>query len=74
LEFFFCEPILSSREKPWLVVRRKGKSPITVVAGERYRTKKKAQKEAGEWNKPYKGSGIRFMVRKVGWRRKRWHS
>ncbi|MGA2308480.1 MAG: hypothetical protein ABSG57_02890 [Candidatus Bathyarchaeia archaeon] len=60
--------------KKWLVVRRKGKSPIRVVAGERFRTKKKAEKEARELNKAYKGSDVKFMVRKKGWRRKRWHS
>ncbi|HUW48849.1 MAG TPA: hypothetical protein VMW36_08940 [Patescibacteria group bacterium] len=64
---------MSYREKPskpWLVVRRKGKSPIRVVAGERYKTKRKAEKEAGEWNKAYKSSDVKFMVRKEGWRRK----
>jgi hypothetical protein len=55
-------------------VRRKGKNPIRVVAGERYRTKKKAEREAGEWNKAYKNSDVKFMVRREGWRRKRWHS
>jgi len=60
--------------KPWLVVRRKGVSPIMVVAGERFRTKKKAEKEANEWNKAYEGSGIEFLVRREGWRRKRWWS
>jgi hypothetical protein len=58
----------------YLIVRRKGNSPIRVVAGERFRTKKKAEKEAREWNKAYKGSDVKFMVRKEGWRRKRWHS
>jgi hypothetical protein len=60
--------------KKWLVVRRKGKSPIRVVAGERFRTKKKAEKEAREWNKAYKGSDVKFLVRKEGWRRKRGYS
>jgi len=58
----------------YLIVRRKGNSPIRVVAGERFRTKKKAEKEAGEWSKAYEGSGIEFLVRKEGWRRKRWWS
>jgi len=58
----------------YLIVRRKGNSPIRVVAGESFRTKKKAEKEAREWNKAYKGSDVKFMVRKEGWRRKRWHS
>lgn len=61
-------------ERKWLVVRRKGVSPIRVVAGERFRTKTKAEKEAKEWNKAYKGSSVKFMVRHEGWRRKRWHS
>jgi hypothetical protein len=73
--FFFCEPILSYRKrhdaKKWLVVRRKGNSIIRVVAGERFRTKKKAEKEAREWNKAYKGSDVKFMVREEVWRRKR---
>jgi len=78
IRFFFCEPILSYHRRPdpkkWLVVRRKGKSPIRVVAGERYRTKKKALKEARDWNKAYKGSDVRFMLRRQGWRRKIGHS
>jgi len=60
--------------RPYLVVRRKGNSPIRVVGGERYRTKKKAEKEAREWNTAYKGSDVKFMVRKEGWRRKRGYS
>ncbi|MGA3190987.1 MAG: hypothetical protein ABSD73_00555 [Candidatus Bathyarchaeia archaeon] len=55
-------------------MRRKGNSIIRVVAGERYRTKRKAEKEAREWNKAYKGSDVKFMVRREGWRRKRWYS
>jgi hypothetical protein len=43
----------------YLVVRRKGNSPIRIVAGERFRTKKKAEKEAREWNKAYKGSDVK---------------
>jgi len=58
----------------YVIVRRKGVSPIRVVAGERFRTKKKAEKEAKAWNRAYEGSGIKFLVRKEGWRRKRWHS
>jgi len=60
--------------KPWLVVRKKGVSPIRVVAGERFRTKKKTEKEAEAWNKAYEGSDVKFMARKEEWRRKRWHS
>ena len=58
----------------YVLVRRKGNNPIRVVAGERFGTKKKAEKEAREMNKAYKGSDVKFMVRKEGWRRKRWHS
>jgi hypothetical protein len=58
----------------YLVVRRKGNSPIRVVAGERFRTKKKAEREARELNRAYKGSDVKFMVREKDWRRKRWHS
>jgi hypothetical protein len=53
---------------------KKGIGPIRVVAGERFRTKKKAEKEAREWNKAYKRSDVKFLVRKGGWRRKRWYS
>ena len=56
--------------RPYLIARRKGNSPIRIVAGERFRTKKKAEKEARELNKAYKSSDVKFMVRKEGWRRK----
>jgi hypothetical protein len=59
--------------KNYLIVRRKGNSPIRVVGGERFRTKK-AEKEAREWNKAYKNSDVKFIVREKDWRRKRWHS
>lgn len=62
------------RQGVWLVVRRKGRSPIRTIAGERYKTKKKAEKEAREWNKAYEGSDVEFLVRKEGWRRKHWYS
>ena len=58
----------------YLIVRRKGNSPIRVVAGERFRTKRKAEKEAREWNKAYSGSDVKFMVRRENWRRKKGHS
>ncbi len=58
----------------YVLVRRKGNSPIRVVAGERFRTKKKAEKEARELNKAYKGSDVKFMVRAKNWRRKIGHS
>jgi len=54
--------------RSYFVVRREGNSLIRVVAGERFRTEKKAEKEARELNKAYKGSNIKFMVRKGGWR------
>lgn len=62
------------QNKPWLVVRRKGNSQIRTIAGERYKTRKRAEKEAIEWNKAYEGSDVNFLVRKEGWRRKRWYS
>jgi hypothetical protein len=63
-----------ARGKPWLVVRRKGRSPITVVAGAHFKTKEEAEKEADDLNKGYEGSDVNFMVREEGWRRKRWWS
>jgi hypothetical protein len=63
-----------ARKKPWLVVRRKGRSPITVVAGAHFKTKEGAQKEADDLNKSYEGSDVEFMVREEGWRRKCWWS
>jgi hypothetical protein len=63
-----------TNRKPWLVVRRKGSEPIRTIAGERYRTKKLAEKEAREWNKAFKNSDVKFMARKEDWRRKRWWS
>jgi hypothetical protein len=62
------------QSKPWLVVRRKGRSPITVVAGAHFKTKERAQKEADDLNKVYEGSDVEFMVREESWRRKRWWS
>ena len=37
-----------------------------VVAGERYKSKRRAEKEAEEWNRAYEGSGKEFLVRKEG--------
>jgi hypothetical protein len=65
---------MTNRRKPWVVVRRKGTSPIQVVAGEHYRTLERAEKETIEWNKAFRGSGIKFSVRRQDWRRKRWWS
>jgi hypothetical protein len=62
------------QSKPWLVVRRKGRSPIVVVAGAHFKTKERAEKEADDLNRGYEGSDVRFMVREEGWRRKRWWS
>jgi hypothetical protein len=62
------------QSKPWLVVRQRGRSPITVVAGAHFKTKERAQKEADNLNRGYEGSGVEFMVREEGWRRKRWWS
>lgn len=58
----------------YVLVRRKGNSPIRVVGGERFRTKKKAKKEAREMNKAYRDSDVKFMVREKDWRRKRGYS
>jgi hypothetical protein len=52
--------------KPWFVVRRKGRSPLTVVAGAHFKTKEEAQKEADDLNRSYEGSDVRFMVREEG--------
>jgi hypothetical protein len=43
------------RGKPWLVVRKKGRSPITVVAGAHFKTKERAQKEADELERSHGG-------------------
>ena len=63
---------LKARPK-WLIARRKGTSPITTT-NLRFRTKKRAQKEANELDRVYKDSDVKFMVREKGWRRKRWYS
>lgn len=55
---------MASSPKPWLVVRQKGKGLVHTVPGERYRTKKRAEKEASLFNRVCKGSGVKFMVRK----------
>ena len=52
-------------KKKWLVVERKGKSPIRVTHL-RYSTKKEAKKKARNLNKDYKGSGTKFLLRKKG--------
>jgi hypothetical protein len=66
--FFSCElgSYRKKLSKPWLIVRRRGNNPIQVVAGERYRTKKRAEKEARSWNKAYEGSDVQFMRRREG--------
>jgi len=58
----------------YLVARRKGNSPVQVVAGTHYPSKKRAQKKADELNRAYEGSDVKFMVREEGWNRKRWYS
>jgi hypothetical protein len=58
----------------YLVARRKGKSPVQVVAGTHFPSKKGAQKKADELKRAYEGSEVKFMVREEGWRRKRWYS
>jgi len=65
------------KEKKWLVAR-KVRGRIRVLGYKyRYTTKAKAQTVASRLNKDVKrlgAEGIRFVVRRVGWRRKRWHS
>jgi hypothetical protein len=60
--------------KPYLVVRRKGNGLVHTVPFERYRTKKRAEKEARTFNRACKGTDIHFGVRKEGWRRKNYSS
>jgi hypothetical protein len=62
------------RRGKWVVARKQGKKPVRVVAGMRFRLKKRAQKEASKLNREYKGTNIKFVVRKEGWNRKRWWS
>jgi hypothetical protein len=57
-----------------LVARKQGLSPVHVVAGTHFPTMERAQKEAKELNKAYRGTEIKFVVRKEGWNRKRWYS
>jgi hypothetical protein len=67
---------MSYQQKPrpkWLVARRKGMSPVRVTSL-RFRTKKQAEKRVRSLNKPTEGSDLKFLVREVGWRRKRWSS
>jgi hypothetical protein len=62
------------KPKPkWLIARRKGTNPIRVTSL-RFRTKKQAEKRVRSLNKQTEGSDLKFLVREVGWRRKRWHS
>jgi len=66
-----------SREKKWLVAKKRGGHIYGLGYGYRYTTKAKAEKEASKLNKRIKklgAKGIQFVVRRVGWRRKRWHS
>jgi len=57
----------------WLIAKRKGNNPIKTTRL-RFSTKKQAEKKASKLNKAFKGTKIKFLVRRVGWRRKRWHS
>jgi hypothetical protein len=60
-------------QKKWLIAKKKGKYPITVTSL-RFRTKKQAQKKASSLNRQMKGSDVRFLVRKKGWRNAVGHS
>ena len=66
------------KEKKWLVAKRvKNRLIRTLGYKYRYTTKAKAQKVASKLNKRAKRlkvEGVKFLVRRVGWRRKRWHS
>jgi hypothetical protein len=61
-------------EPKYLIPRRKGNHPIQVVSRRRFRLKKRAEEYADKLNKAYEGSDVKFMVREVGWRRKKGHS
>jgi hypothetical protein len=61
-------------EPKYLIATRKGNSPIHVVAGRRFRLKKRAEEYADQLNRAYEGSDVKFMVREIGWRRKRGYS
>jgi hypothetical protein len=61
-------------EPKYLIATRKGNHPIQVVSGRRFRLKKKAEEYADQLNRAYEGSNVKFMVREVGWRRKRGYS
>lgn len=57
------------------MVRKQNRLPVRVVGGERFRTKRKAEKEADEWNRAFKPRrDIKFVVRKEGWNRKKTYS
>jgi tRNA A37 methylthiotransferase MiaB len=61
-------------EPKYLIARRKGNHPLQVVSGRRFRLKKRAEEYADQLNKAYEGSDVKFIVREVGWRRKRGYS
>jgi hypothetical protein len=66
----------NSRHHPsnYVVARKQGIYPVRVVAGTHFPTIKRAEKEASELNKAYRGTDIKFVVRKEGWNKKRWYS
>jgi hypothetical protein len=61
-------------EPKYLIASRKGKYPVEVVSGRRFRLKKRAEEYAKKLNRDYEGSDRKFMVREIGWRRKRGYS
>jgi len=60
-------------KRKWLIAKRVGSNPIRET-DLRFRTKLQALKKASGLNKLAKGSSIKYLVRKVGWRRKRYWS
>ena len=58
----------------FVVARKQGILPVHVVAGTHFPTLERAMKEAKKLNKIYRLTEIKFVVRKEGWNRKRWHS
>ena len=65
------------KKRKWLVARKLRGRIIVLGWSHRHTTKAKAQKDASKLNKRIRklgAKGIKYVVRRVGWRRKRWHS
>ena len=65
---------MKEREK-WLIAKRTADRPVFVTPM-RFRTKSEADREVKRMNRELGkvGSMNEFLVREVGWRRKRWWS